>query len=139
MGDRANIVINSQGGNAPRIFLYTHWAGCAMPKILSEALNRGSNRLDDESCLTRIIFNQMTMGYEEETTGFGISSYLCDNEHPLIIVDVETQSVWLENEEQTKATKPIKFSDFLKIGHDWNQIKISFGDIYHEKNIVETV
>lgn len=72
MGDRANIIVQERNGS---IFLYTHWAGYRVRKILARALDRGRDRWDDIPYLTRIIFSEMLIGTDlEDTAGFGIST-----------------------------------------------------------------
>lgn len=99
MGDRANIVVIqphgplAEGEQPPMIYLYTHWDGSDLARILKAALSRGKDRWDDPPYLTRIIFCQMIQGDVEGLTGFGISTELCDNERPLLYVDSNTQSV----------------------------------------------
>lgn len=90
MGDRANVIVTSDG---EQIVLYTHWSGTELPVTLQEALKRGESRLDDFQYITRIIFNQMTLGNEMETTGFGITTKVHDNEHDLINFDVDKQII----------------------------------------------
>ena len=91
MGDRGNICMNMEDGN--KVYLYTHWGGHGLPETLKAALIRGEERWNDEQYLTRIIFNEMTKGREMELTGFGISTYKCDNEHDILHVSVKDQSV----------------------------------------------
>ena len=99
MGDRANIVIQrKRNDTTERVYLYTHWHGTEAPEMLRQALARKA-RWDDESYLTRIIFDRMTEGQHGEETGFGIWPAIGDNEYPLLIVDVDTQRVYLEAEE----------------------------------------
>lgn len=92
MGDRGNIVVQS---NNKRVYLYGHWSGTAMPGILKKALAKRW-RWDDASYLTRIIFDVLTEGCHGEETGFGIGTEPPDNEHPLIVVDVDKQQVRFE-------------------------------------------
>jgi hypothetical protein len=94
MGDRANIVVEQDGG---RIYLYSHWTGYQLPVVLRDALKRGE-RWDDDTYLTRIIFDQMTDGRHGETTGFGIGVYLSDNEYNILVVDPKAQTVIAEVE-----------------------------------------
>jgi len=96
MGDRGNIKVVSKD-NPNGIYFYTHWRGSELPEILRHALIRGHERWTDEAYLNRIIFCAIVQGYEMETTGFGISTYICDNEHPIITVDHDAQTVSLEN------------------------------------------
>jgi hypothetical protein len=91
MGDRANIVVK-QGKDLPPVILYTHWEGYELPETLRFALAKRW-RWNDHAYLTRIIFDVMTAGSQGEETGFGISTGLPDNEHPLLIVDPTDQTV----------------------------------------------
>ena len=84
MGDRANIVVDGQYTDP--VFLYTHWRGYAVPGILQAALDRGRGRWGDTSYLTRIIFCDLIGDDTEGRTGFGISTRITDNEHPLLYV-----------------------------------------------------
>ena len=69
MGDRAVIEIQQERGT---LCLYSHSDGFYLRKILAKALERGSNRWNDEQYLARIIFNEMTKGREMDTLGYGI-------------------------------------------------------------------
>lgn len=86
MGDRANVVIYEGPKNV--VFLYTHWTGSTLPKVLKAALQRGRERWSDAPYLARIVFCEMVRGEELTTTGYGIATTPCDNEYPLLVVDV---------------------------------------------------
>ena len=96
MGDRANIAVVQHDGS--RVWLYTHWDGYDLPEVLRAALDRGRDRWEDAAYLARIIFCQMTKGQEMETTGFGISTRICDNERPVLVVDCERGMVTVERD-----------------------------------------
>ena len=91
MGDRGNIKV----GN---VYLYIHWGGSTLKGVLIRALKR-KQRWNDEAYLTRIIFCEM-MAEEQESldgeTGFGISTKIQDNEHPILEVDCKTQTIKIE-------------------------------------------
>jgi len=91
MGDRGNVrVVQSQG----EVWFYTHWTGSELKETVACALARGRSRWNDESYLARIIFCEMLdAGDLRGTTGFGISTYEVDNEHPVITVDCNTHGV----------------------------------------------
>ena len=96
MGDRGNIgIVQHPNGDDPdrAIYLYAHWGGSELPFVLQVALRRGRDRWDQEGYLTRIIFSSMIRGDLEETVGYGISTYLLDNDHPIIYVDVVRQLI----------------------------------------------
>lgn len=90
MGDRGNIIIGTP--DKPEIYLYTHWSGTELPLILQRALAKRW-RWDDDAYLTRIIFCEMVGDDVGTEAGYGISTRMCDNEHPLLFVDVDAKRV----------------------------------------------
>jgi hypothetical protein len=103
MGDRANIRVKqiyaNAEGEAEFVWLYTHWGGYDLAKTLRAALAR-HERWSDESYLTRIIAREMGMGQDGES-GFGISTYQGDNEHPIITVLPDSQTVVIDSNSWT--------------------------------------
>jgi len=95
MGDRANIAIVQDHGPG-RVYLYGHWSGYDMPNIVQKALAKHW-RWEDDAYLARVVFDVLTEGSHGQETGFGISTSICDNEHPIIVLDPKTQTVWLED------------------------------------------
>ena len=95
MGDRGNIKTVSTS-NPNGIYFYTHWSGSILPETLREALIRGKGSWNDEAYLNRIIFSEMIQRYVLEENGYGISTFVCDNEHPIITVDCDKQTVEFE-------------------------------------------
>lgn len=89
MGDRANVYVKD--GNRG-VYLYTHWGGSELPGVVADALARRL-RWDDGPYLTRIIFCEMVRGQEDSEYGFGISARMCDNEHPIIVIDPRAQTI----------------------------------------------
>jgi hypothetical protein len=89
MGDRAMIVV--QNGDE-RVYLYSHWCGYEMPKLLSVGLKAGADRWDDSSYLARVLLNAM-QGTDRSTTGFGIWVRPMDWEHPWLLVDTDKLTV----------------------------------------------
>lgn len=108
MGDRGNIKV----GN---VFLYTHWEGSELKKILRTAFKK-KWRWDDEPYLTRIIFDVMTDGMHGEETGFGISTGICDNDNPILEVDVKKQKVieWADENLTKKKKEWDTFETFIE-------------------------
>lgn len=95
MGDRANIFIKSDFGHGDGrgVYFYTHWSGHELPVTLQSALAR-RERWSDDSYLARVIFCEMVKGEERDSmVGYGISAYLGDNEHKIIVVDAHAQTV----------------------------------------------
>lgn len=97
MGDRGNVYLRQYLGKeeAPGIFLYTHWGGFELPETVRKALVAGRGRWGDDSYLARIVFSQMIGDDWESETGYGLSTYLTDNEWPIIIVDSRKEMVEL--------------------------------------------
>ena len=93
MGDRSNIVV-VQPDNS-RIFLYGHWMGDDNYRVAGQVLSR-QERWNDAPYLARMLFARMTAGDEEGSTGYGISTAMCDNEYPIVVIDPQNQSVHLE-------------------------------------------
>lgn len=93
MGDRGNICMTDGDNN---IYFYTHWSGSDLFEILQSALKRGEPRWDDASYLARIVFCEMIKEDVDGLTGYGISSSICDNEHPIFTVNSTKQIVGIE-------------------------------------------
>ena len=89
MGDRGNVYVCDENEG---VYLYSHWGGYRLPETVQKALAR-QQRWSDAPYLARIIFCEMVRGEENEETGFGIWSQLCDNEYAITVVDTNTQSV----------------------------------------------
>lgn len=92
MGDRANVHIPTSATPGEGVYLYTHWGGYDLPHDVQTALAK-KWRWDDGPYLARIIFDQMTVNDHGKETGFGIWTSICDNEHPIVVVNPETQTV----------------------------------------------
>lgn len=82
------------------IYFYTHWSGSNVKQTVQRALGR-KQRWSDGSYLARIIFCELVKGNEGEETGFGISSVECDNEHPIVYVNVKEQTVTVDGQKFT--------------------------------------
>jgi hypothetical protein len=95
MGDRATFVFEQEDGNA--IYLYGHWAGHEMMNHLAQALYAALPRIGmgDEVYSTRICVSQLTKGHEDSETGWGLSTYFCDSEHSVPVVNFKTGTVRL--------------------------------------------
>jgi hypothetical protein len=96
MGDRANVFVINRGTlEDPKegVWLYSHWGGHGLPATLQVALERGKGRWGDTPYLTRILFCDLIRGDCDGLTGYGISTYITDNEHPVLVVDCERQRV----------------------------------------------
>ena len=99
MGDRGNICMKMKKGG--EIYFYTHWEGSNLAQALRSALIRGRDRWKDESYLARIIFSELIQDDILDTCGYGISTYLTDNEHDILYVDVSKQLITLRGKTYT--------------------------------------
>lgn len=109
MGDRGNICMKEESGN--EIYFYSHWTGNSLFDVLKEALMRGRGRWSDEAYLARIIFCEMVKHDLMDTTGFGISTYVQDNEYPIFYVNSENQKVSVGSREWS-------FEEFVQLEAD---------------------
>lgn len=92
IGDRGNLVV--KGYDDRQVYLYSHWGGTNLPGTLSRALVAGESRWNDEAYLARVIFAHMIEGRPvDDTTGYGISARLGDNEHAILVVNAVQQTV----------------------------------------------
>lgn len=109
MGNRANVhFIDSE--NSDGIFLYTHWDGDELPLIVKKTLAR-KLRWDDPSYLCRMIFCAMVSDDVDGETGYGISTYEVDSNHPDIVVDCMELQVRI-------AEHKWSFEDYIELSDD---------------------
>ena len=111
MGDRANAIIKDVDGE---VFLYTHWNGSELPYLVQTALQR-KQRWDDPAYLARIVFCTMVKGSEADETGYGISTVICDNEHPLTVIDTAQQEVRIESEDRQTVYTRCSFAHYCEL------------------------
>jgi hypothetical protein len=109
MGDRAHIVVKS--GDS-KVYLYTHWRGSDLPKVVRAGLLRasereGGQRLADGPYLTRMLFCDLIDGDVDGSTGFGIASTPCEDTSRDVLVDVDAQTVKLPRK------KAVSIRDFV--------------------------
>lgn len=121
MGDRANVAVIQSAGP---VFLYTHWAGSALPGVVQRALAR-EQRWDDEQYLTRIIFSEMVGDDIAGETGYGIGTSMGDGEDCIIAVDPSTQQVYFAHGNKLRAAKRrLTFTEFVQLKNvSWASLK----------------
>ena len=99
MGDRANVFMVDRKpdstGLVTGIYLYTHWDGYQWPEMLRKALSEplALRRWNDEQYLARIVVDQMFRDLRDCETGGGIGTLRCDNEYPIIVLDLLNRQV----------------------------------------------
>lgn len=110
MGDRGNIKVIQ---NPYPVYLYTHWSGSDVQDVAREALSKRW-RWDDPAYLTRIIFDELTKGDHGQETGYGISTRVQDNEHPIIVINPSEQMVYLEDCNEKRLSTKMSFNEFIE-------------------------
>ena len=133
MGDRGNIKFvgpTISGEKQGDIYLYTHWCGYNLPAVAQEAVRAAKPRWRDGSYANRIAIQKAldVMGATpEKESGFGISTYLEDNEHPIICLDLEGRKAWVESEEGEVLHIWNDLEDFLAVNaQSWEAFSESF-------------
>jgi hypothetical protein len=124
MGDRGNIYVVQHPHREPEggIFIYTHWGGHKLPELLQSALKTGKSRWNDEPYLTRVIFDAVSVD-NEGITGVGLTTYLTDNEYPILVVDSEKQTVGVAgrvrgNEPLGEPRNVVSFEKFCELSEE---------------------
>lgn len=119
MGDRGNVCIREVTEDTGMdVYLYTHWRGSDLVDIVRDALAK-RQRWNDAPYLTRIVFNEVQADDRRET-GFGISAVMGDNNNPVVVVDVEAQTVAVVKYEGGRRIPAsydeprVKFEEFVK-------------------------
>ena len=95
MGDRATFVIEQSDESV--LYVYGHWAGEGMMSNLANALTAAHSRIfmNDEVYAARIIISNLIGDDWRSETGWGISTYFCDSEHSVPIVNLKHKTVRL--------------------------------------------
>lgn len=124
MGSRGNIFMvqhpNGSGQSDVGIFMYTHYSGHALPEILQTVL-RHKVRWNDEPYLARMIFSAMIKDDVSGERGAGLSTYLCDYNYPILVVNSEEQTVSVadavdeNNNPLSTIFKTYSFSEFCEL------------------------
>jgi hypothetical protein len=116
MGDRANLAIISEYDDC--VVLYAHWAGEQLFDQARIAMDHvfARSRWTDAPYLRRIVFQQILDWAGLSELSWGISTNLCDNEHPILVIDVTSQRVAFRNEqhfnERVDSDEGVTFSEF---------------------------
>lgn len=94
MGDRATFVIESR---SEPLYVYGHWAGEGMLDNLAKALEAATPRIlmDDDVYATRIIVSYLIGDDWRSETGWGLSTFFCDSEHSVPVVNLTNKTVRL--------------------------------------------
>jgi hypothetical protein len=151
MGDRSNVCFRetwkTKGETKTgEVWLYAHWSGERVIHCLAYGLR--TDRATDLPYLVRIVFDQMTEG-DKGTTGFGISSGMTDNEHPVMVVSYDwgaplsgTTQISIEDGHGKVLVHPIPYQQFLDVYQaaqdsvapdtSWDEDETEPGDLYFQ-------
>ena len=95
MGDRVTYVFDQN--NTSPIFLYGHWAGHNMMANLADAIVFAWDRIqmDDEPYATRQMISHLIGDEWTQETGWGLTTYFCESEHSIPVINVHNKTVKL--------------------------------------------
>ena len=95
MGDRVTYVFEQN--NTSPIFLYGHWAGENMMARLADAIVFAWDRIQmkDEPYATRMMISHLIGDEWTQETGWGITTYFCESEHSIPVINVRNKTVKL--------------------------------------------
>ena len=111
MGDRGNIVVIGRD-TRDQVWFYGHWSGHRMPAVVQHAIREGNGRWQDPSYFARVMFCRLLPNDDRylESTSYGISTSIGDNEHPIMVADCVNQRVYTIEEKQLKEGQvPLDF------------------------------
>ena len=109
MGDRGNVKIEDSG-----VYLYTHWSGSELPFIVQQVLKR-KERWKTYPYLTRMIFCELLTHSHNDTSHFGISTEILNNEHPIVVVNCKKQMVSFLMGHKTRPFATFSFIAFIEM------------------------
>lgn len=146
MGDRVNIVVTTD--HRQGVVLYSHWGGSRMPKSIAKFIKRSTRNDVDyftRNLMCSVIADSLSdpetnkSGFDldsvenklqllnvfQDELSFGIGLNLAgDREYPVIVINPETQSLWLVEDQEIMTTeecvsralrtKEITFQDLAK-------------------------
>lgn len=93
MGDRRNVIVKGSPTDQG-VYLYTHWRGPDLARIVRDTL-RLRLRWNDPPYLARMIFSEMTRNTAFVETGFGLSTkrFGTSGDYPDIVVTCHVPGV----------------------------------------------
>jgi hypothetical protein len=94
VGDRGNIFfVDAHGKQLGGLYMYSHWAGSTIWKVVRSALERGRERWGDPQYLARIMFCELVRDSVLDDTGYGLGTSIGDNGHAIVRVDDDDSRV----------------------------------------------
>lgn len=119
MGDRVTFAFQQEDNDI--IYLYGHWAGYDMMHNLACAIEKARPRWQDEGYATRIAISQLIGNEWDQEYSWGITTYFCDSEHSIPVVNWKEQTVdlipmsWLDQFDRNAEPKFVMgFEPFIK-------------------------
>ena len=119
MGDRSNVSIVGEWDGAT--VLYSHWGGTGLFESVQNALHSdlARGRWNDSSYLRRIIFQAILNEDGLNSTGFGLSGQLPDNEYRVLVLDTSSQRAAFVDEshydEKLDEDQGWTFEEFIQL------------------------
>lgn len=90
MGDRGNIGFITRDTEC--VFFYTHWEGHVITALAIKAISAAHLRWGDPAYATRMALTEL-IGDLEGESGYGVSTFIEDNEYPVPIIDWRARKV----------------------------------------------
>lgn len=131
MGDRANILMKSNGSWDTGVYLYTHWDGTDLPATLQAALIRAEDRWMDDAYLARVIFCEMVRTDLLGTTGYGISAFVGDGRDRILRVNADDQTVTFEGKSWT-------FKEYIALNEERKFRSFALDTYYHRRGFMSS-
>ena len=112
MGDRRHVVLtyDDKVRGAQEIYLYSHWNGSELPKLVANALIKAKGRWSDETYCARIIVTSVVHQCDacEQETSWGLAPYFMDSEYNSDVV------VFLTKQMIKLGEITLSYEDYIK-------------------------
>jgi len=123
MGDRAHLHLTRKPGE-PGIWVYTHWSGSELPKLVANALTHARSRWRDPGYGNRMVISSL-IGPEDlmQETGWGIDTEPGDegDGHRIIRIQWEPQRVFMGEGEHPSVHLGWTFEEFIEKRPVWRE------------------
>lgn len=123
MSNSGNIYVMDETDPHKGVFLFMLWDGDRLVDIIHKALQTGRVQWMDSAHMASIIFEQMlSLGDGNKEIGFGISAVLCKNDHAILVINCQNQTVGVVEENHFRMGKhkapplhEIPFAKFIEM------------------------
>ena len=111
MGARAQVKVEM---DPHPVFLYTHWGAGEILKSVQQGMIAGRGRWNDDSYLTRILFDNIRTEDDDPETGYGIDTTMHSDIDCHVVVNCESGTVELHHGTDGYPDVSWTFEDFIK-------------------------